>query len=165
MRRLFCIFVIVMLSVLPVSAAETDLTLRLEAMKERQPTYTSITDLYGLDMLTPESAEMGRQYKLFLDNLKRQEISGLFLSESVQQESDEQRIQERALELGLFSRERERQYFRQDDTRGYSSPGAIFTIGIIIALCLCGFLFSNYMHQRKMRRKTTDVHNRNHALA
>lgn len=161
MKRMTALLLAWMLLTLPAKGEEGNLNLRVDAIRERRPTYTSVTDLYGLDILTPASDERERLYAQWLEEQRRQELGGLFLAGPVQTLGEEERIRTRAQELGLFEQASSQTYFRQDDAQAGGAVNPILTAALIILLCIGGFLFSNSRYKRKKRRQGLDVHHRN----
>jgi hypothetical protein len=165
MKRIIGILLGFLFLTLSVYADDSDLDIRVETMRERQSTYTSIADLYELDILTPESAEREKEYELWREAERRSLLGSLALTGTDEGKDSALIIEERALELGLFLRAKEETYFRPDRQFNVEEIPPLLAAGIIVLLCVGGFLLSNSLYKRKKRRTPAHVHDRHPAHA
>ena len=155
MRYFVSFFVsVIILSFLAFASDSNGLNIRVEAIRERQSTYMSAADSLEIRMFTPKSAEIERQYSLFMEEKRRQTILGIFDETDMDIRTESERIQEKAESLGLFHTgfdpDRHHRPVMEDESRGYN-PVIIFLS--ILLLCFTGFLFSRRRHKQRKKRK------------
>jgi len=131
---------------------ETDLNLRVEAIRDRRRAYTSLTDLHGLDILIPASAQMQDAYRDLVAGRRQESVSGLF---ELEQEilSGEARVLLRVEELGLFSDTEDAVFLRTPTAVEEDQVNMILFGGVVVTLCVSGFFLSNHLHKRKRKGK------------
>jgi len=136
----------------PENNHETDLTLRVETIRDRRRAFTSLTDLHGLDILTPASAQMEKRYRDLMQQIRQQSVNELFEIEA-EPLSGPERILLRTETLGLFRQTEDERFLREPTA--YEAPQTNYILygGIVVILCAGGFLISNHLHKRKRKGK------------
>ena len=154
MKRGTLILFSIVLLVTPVHAADSDLNIRTEALKEWKSTYTSITDQYELDILTAESARRQAQFHALQKQQRDRQVRALFTDWPAEIAPKEAQVQAKSQEMGLFLKAETPQTYhkpRNEDATKDVNPVAAGSA--IVLLGLGGFIFSSVRHKRKKRRK------------
>lgn len=159
MRKIISIiWGLLLLSTTAFAAGDT-LDLRMEALKERGSVYTSVTDLYELDILTPESARREQEYRSYIEAARHTELGGLFAGEAPTPLSEDDYIRNRAAEMGLFlGGDTDELYLRPQPADARDTPDTWLVVAVIVLLCIAAFWFSNWWHKRKKRRNANVYH-------
>lgn len=164
-KRTIAISLLLMTLAVQAASAQSELNLRVEAIRDRRSTYTSLTDLYQLDILTAESAQREQAYRNLIQQQKAALAGGLFVDTEIQTPTAEERVLAKAESLGLFLHKDDTQIYRRPVSESEEKRISPLTAGIVmVLLCVCGFVFTNARH-RKRKRKEAHVHNGDHAPA
>lgn len=143
---IFCIYLLPITSF----AADSMLSLRMESLQERDSVYTSVTDMYELDILTPESTQREQDYRAYTDIMHQEVISSLFGGTAPQPLSNSEYTLNKTTEIGLFlNNNAEEIYLPQQDNTANISLSIPLVVSLIILLCIAAFWFSNWWHKKK----------------
>ena len=144
---------LIILSFFAFASDSNGLNIRVEAIRERQSTYMSAADYLEINLFTPKSMEIERQYALLMEERRRQSVLSIFGETGVDTRSENERIQEKAENLGLFAPgfdpNRYHRPVSEDESGGYNPVIVLFAI---LILCFMGFIFTKRRHKRKKRR-------------
>lgn len=133
-------------------AADSDLNIRVDAIKNRQSVYTSATDFLEFDLFTAQNAETEKRYREILLQRRSLRSSELFAENDVGILSAKEQIRTRAAHLGLFKAHSDSQvYYRPVQENESQSLNPIIVCAAMLLLCFIGFVFSRFLYKRKKR--------------
>ena len=149
--------IVLLLSFLSMSffafAEDSDLNIRVDAIKNRQNVYISAADFLGIDIFTSKSAKIENQYNAILEGRRQQKILDMFAETNIDARTERERIQMESENRGLFAAQFDANTYHrpigEEDARQYN-PVIIFLA--VALLCFLGFLFSRHRYKQKKRR-------------
>ena len=154
MRNFVISFLSVSILPLFVFASGSDLNIRVDAIRDRQNTYASAADFLEINLFTPRSLEIERQYNILMQERRQQSIYGIFADNHIDTLSEGEKIQAKAESLGLFKTGvASDRHFRPAAEDGPRQYNPIIVFPAILVLCIMGFLFTRRRHKLKKRRK------------
>lgn len=150
MKSLLCMLVLMLLVQIPVCAQPTEqpdpeleqqklLNINEESMKNRNPTYSSVTDLFEIDIFTDKSRLREAAYAAYVNNEREQLVAGTFQVDNKSVLSPDERSNKKAASLGLFLNKDTTLKIIKKNTEQPESL-AINIFGIIIILVAAGAL-------------------------
>lgn len=158
MHKSHCIFLLVALTIACTSsalAAPEELTINPQAIGEKRETWTSLTDLYNVDILTRQSAQTQEEVSSYLEQARKAKVSKLFSGQSVPQEDDP--VLAFAVQRNLFLRNNDEVFIKPASAVAESTDDtAIYIIGGIVILLLG--IISYYAASAWQKRKSQAVH-------
>lgn len=126
---------------------ESDLELYPETVKDRQDTYSSLTDLAGIDIFTDEFREILKQVKEKRVKYEQSIKEGAFVEELLREQS-----RDSALTAQLFMNKEETvlRHDYQENSKGWS----FMDIGLVLICVLAvSALYLFFFHDKKRRHK------------
>ena len=159
MRSVALALILLLFIQLSAFAAEEYLTLQMEILKDSRSVYSSVTDLYNINIFTPESMLQEKEYQIYTEAVQQRSLDGLFSGTPVITFDEETYIQDRATALHLFLDDTDQKtYLRTQNQDAQNLPDVWLIAAVIGLLCVGAFLFSNWRYKRKKGR-AIDVHN------
>lgn len=115
---------------------EEMLTINPSAIGEKRETWTSLTDLFGVTILTDNSTLMREYAKESLLNDRDNRKNTLFSTEKSIVIDPTEAVEQASLSHGLFLREKEEVYYQPAATGLLSSNTLLYVVGSIVIMIL-----------------------------
>lgn len=139
-------------------AIDSDLTLDLDALKDRNETSLSVSDAYGIKLFTPESELQIERNRAFQESRQKQEISMLFDQKNGVTLTPEEQELNAIKDLNLFSETGQPGYRGEDGEKIDGPPAWIFVAGMVILFSV-SFALAKVFYRSKRGKKNASHSN------
>jgi hypothetical protein len=145
------------------TASDLDgLSLRINTIGERRRSYASLTDLYGLDILTPASTAAESAWAEHISATRTATLASLFITTHPESVAAE-RVAARSMELGLFHQSDSVEVFLRDSNTDIAETPINYPFYTVILLLLCVTVFILYQRHYKHKKEQQNVFDNNPA--
>ena len=145
-------------------AAESDVSLRSEAIGEQKSSYTAVTDLFNVDLLSDSYTSIQQQYEQLINAERDKRINRLFYAQTTVQADAENQVLDRAQALRLFENTDNSKIYAPNVTGAEKQNSwNMVIISFVVVLCIAALLISNYQYKQRKRERAALVHNSDYA--
>jgi len=145
-------------------AAESDVSLRSEAIGEQKSSYTAVTDLFDVDLLSDRYTDIQQRYQQFVDAEREKRVDRLFYAQTTVQADAENQVLDRAQALRLFENTDNSKIYAPNVTGAEKQNSwNMVIISVVIVLCIAALSISNYQYKQRKRERAALVHNSDYA--
>lgn len=125
--------------------SQSDLDLNTEIVHNRKETYTSLSDLYGIQLFTDQRMEENRQYQEKIEQKEKGVTESIFINKTFMQNVDQQTINKLFAEPLSITK-------NQDYTNNTMAKNGFFIAGSIIIIGVFIAMTARYFKKRKQMR-------------
>lgn len=129
-----------------VESNDTDLELNTDIVHNRTTTYTSLSELYGVQLFTNQRLEEKRSYEADINLKERNVEESIFVNKSATKDIDRQVTRELFQEPLVIAKQ-------QDYTGTTTASRGIFVAGAVLISIIFAMVFTNYLKPGKKKKK------------